>query len=601
MREVFKRFKLIKQYKLIPLFILILLSSVCAVIISCEDFSLNDINFGGDLRAQIKKDLAVTYTFYEYQNTTSSHIDKVFITGKTVSESSFPKYTHDDTLLVGWQYFKNPETGSTKMPSNFKTNLKNYIEYVHVGNTKESLFAVWKKKCTVTFVTNMPDVTVKPVIMPEGDILEPPKVKSPQGKFRLEGWYTDENFTYHYDFNLPVMGDFTLYAKWTEFRTITYYKNDGSNTSDWYIQNDYDLHSDAWIQDCWFGGRSGYGFLGWSKKSNSSVEDFLSANEADQYDDFFYPADILPDITEDLNLYAVWSTDVVTVTYVDSSGKFPNRIARYAKGAHVLLGRVLNDQQDWYNSLRYEWEQEGLNFAGYSPSSTRPQQLEYNPDGAYDSDGDGYYDKNFFTITANVKLYLYWDVVTFTVSFRYYDAFNNLNWFGNDQVVEWSHCAIPPDSVPLVPGKTFDNWYYAVEFAGTYMISSTQFDFSLPFTDENLKDFNPNNNRYILAFAKFTEGGNTTGQTTSSISFEESQDSDIALDSVIISGTDTITLTAPNYYSDYRWFINGVERPENDHKITIDTSTWTKGIYNVMLGFKSGSNYYSWSGIITKS
>ena len=95
MREVFKRFKLIKQYKLIPLFILILLTSVCALIISCEDFSLNDINFGGDLRAQIKKDLAVTYTFYEYQNTTSSHIDKVFITGKTVSESSFPKYTTD--------------------------------------------------------------------------------------------------------------------------------------------------------------------------------------------------------------------------------------------------------------------------------------------------------------------------------------------------------------------------------------------------------------------------------------------------------------------------------------------------------------------------
>ena len=177
MREILKR----KRSRL-SLFITFLL---LIILTGCEGFNFDDINFGGDLRSQLKEDLKVTYSFYEYPDITSMHEDRVFQTGKSVSESSFPKYEHEDTLLVGWQYLQNSTTGNTTMPSNFSLNRKGYIGSIRVGNAPESLYAVWKKKCTITFVSNWPGIDIPQQILPEGDTITQPRMEYRQGLLPL--------------------------------------------------------------------------------------------------------------------------------------------------------------------------------------------------------------------------------------------------------------------------------------------------------------------------------------------------------------------------------------------------------------------------------
>ena len=117
MREIFKHSK-IKLSLFFTILLLILFSS-------CDGLNFDDIDFGGDLRVQLEEDIGVTYSFYEYPDLASQHIDQILITGKTITDSRFPEYVHDDTLLVGWQYLCNSDTGSTEMPDYFTFNQKN--------------------------------------------------------------------------------------------------------------------------------------------------------------------------------------------------------------------------------------------------------------------------------------------------------------------------------------------------------------------------------------------------------------------------------------------------------------------------------------------
>lgn len=593
MREIFKR-PFIYFSQLLIFLLLIIFSS-------CEGMSLSDIKFGEDIRTQIEDDLAVTYSFYEYPDAEASHIDKVFITGRTIDKSSFPAYVHEDTLLVGWQYFTQEEleaeSTTKKLPSNFSLDKKGYISSIKVGNTAEKLYAVWKTKCTVNFETNMPDITLDPVILPEGDLLPYPKIDGIHGKYRLNGWYTDPDFENPYDFEQPVMGDFTLYAEWVEFVTITLHRNDGSTENE-YNRMTYNCPINTSFNFSMFdlGFREGYGFVGWSTSADGEVE--------------YYSDDVIENCTQDMEFWAVWTTDIVKITYIDKSGNFENKYSQYGRGAHVRIGMVLRENEYWYNWLRNEWTIDGKEIAGYSESDNADvNNLDYGAWGDYylkDSQGnailgeDGYYQyANYIAIKNDMTLYAYWHDIEYTLSFRYYDLNDHEIWFGNDQTVKWNECAVCPEDVPLVPGKTFENWYLATWVNGEYLISSTPFDFNTVFNDENFNGY-----RYIVLYAKFTDNGLSTGQLTSSITFEESPDSDILMDSVTInSSTNSITLAAPSIYTDYRWFINGEEKSTyyNQSTITINTSDWVSGKYDVMLGVKSGTNYYSWQGTLYKN
>ena len=389
MREIFKRSKI--QLSLFFTILQLLLFS------GCDGFSFSDIDFNGDIRVQLDEDIGVTYSFYEYPDLTSQHIDKRLITGKTVSDSIFPEYVHEDTLLVGWQYLCNSDTGSTELPPYFSYNQKNYISSIRPGITDESLYAVWKKKCTITFVTNWPGVEIAPVILPEGDLLDWPQVE-PQGRYRLWDWYTDPELTQYYNFSEPVTGDLTLYAHWVEVRNITYHKNDGSDeTQQWEYRKDVDSE----VAYCMFGERSGYGFLGWSDTASGGVTK--------------WSGDTIR-VTDDIHLYAVWTNQIVTITYVDIYGVFPNKTAHMGKGAHYSVGRVMSDQGNWYTDLGEVWVTAGKMVYGYDESSSVSlvngyPNCTYNRWGWYDADPDpsNWQGSNYIVINNDKTFYVYWD------------------------------------------------------------------------------------------------------------------------------------------------------------------------------------------------
>ncbi len=546
-------------------------------IFSCENFTFN-----GDLRETLNEDVGTKISFYEYPEDTSSHIDKVFLIGKEIDQNQFPKYEHEDTMIAGWQYYKNPNSGSTKMPDNFYTSRKQYINRFKVTPKEESLYAVWRKKCKITFVTNC-EINLDPIIVPEGEPLywEDVKIERRRGIYYLMDWYTDPDFSENSRFFLNagddmwnVTGDMTLYAKWVECYTVTYHQNYGDN---WKSERYIERNTEMTIEDGsnWFGNRSGYGFVGWATSSSGSPQ--------------YYGGDRIT-VTSDLNLYAVWTTDLVTVTYIDLSNTFGNKTATYGRGAHVTLGRVLNDERRWYDNLSNMWKIDGKDLVGYSTSSTADiNNLPYDQWGWY---LDGSDRRNYVAINENLTLYVYWKDIVYTVRFYYGE---NRSIFGDDVTVGWNQTLSCPSSVPLVAGKTFENWYLGRWVYNDLVLATSPFNFNTVFNDDIFEG-----SRWIFLVAKFTEGGNTTGHSTGGVSFAETQGSDINVQPVI-SGS-TITFNADSTYNTYTWYLNDVEQTSytNQSSISFNTSGWTTGYYDVRLNASLGSTYYSWQGKIQK-
>jgi len=491
MREIFKHSKV----KLSLFFTSLLLNTF----ISCNGFNFGDIDFNGDIRTQLEEDIGVTYSFYEYPDLESQHIDQTLITGKTISNSRFPVYEHEDTLLVGWQYLCNSQTGSTEMPDYFTFNEKNYIETVRPGITDESLYAVWKKKCIIKFVTNWPGLEIEDVIMPAGDLLEWPRIETRQGEYRLWNWCTDPELTQWYDFSKPVEDSMTLYARWVEVRTITYHKNDGSDEENW---REYEINMENEISDCMFGERSGYGFVGWADSPSGGVTKYAG----DRFT-----------ITQDMDLYAVWSTDVVTITYIDKYGVFPNATARMGNGAHYSVGRVLSNEGNWYTDLGEVWKPQGKTVLGYDESSSVGLDWQGRPAVTYGRWGwhnvstspEHWEGSNYITLNSSKTFYVYWDDM-------------------------------------IIPG----------------------------------------------------------GDVSAGFTFEESPDSDIP---GLVSGPSStsgssVTFTATSGYDEYRWYFDGdYQSSSATNTFTMSTSALLPGDYTVMLVVKSGSDYYSWQGTLTKN
>ncbi len=580
MLKIQKRLK-----KIIPLFLILIFTFT-----ACQYFNFDEMDFNGDIRQQITKDLSVTYSFYEYPTLSSNHIDIDLITGRMYYESSFPEYEHEEQLLVGWNYLQNNVTGSTELPSYYSLNEKGYISSFMASNSSESLYAVWKKKCVVTFVSNWPGIDIETQILPEGECLKYPEIEYRQGNYRFWGWFTDPEFTQSWMFDTPVSDSMTLYGKWQEVRTIKYYKNDGS---DEYREMDYAVNVDwlSTIDGCMWE-RNGYGFVGWSTDKNANTSG-ITHWAGEQFDP-------LVAIPNNLTLYAVWSTDIVTITYIDSTGTFSNKTAKYGRGAHVQVGMALNDEGNWYTGLYNIWHLEGLNITGYSASSTRPADFEYDTGGWYDSDGDGDRDTNYLTITGNMTLYVYWQGINFWVEYKFYNNSGYAETLTVD-TVEWNECAVPPTTEASVTGKVFDGWYRAIyvstgETSGEWVISSTPFDFTTRFNRTNFPDVSG-----ITLFAKFSDAGHAG---TEIVTFTEVGASDITVNRDT-SVANQITFTAPSYAaagSYYHWYLNDSEiSDETENTLILNYSTWAPGIYDLLLICSDGSNVYSYQGKIQKN
>lgn len=569
-------------------FVLFLSIGLSLLFTGCENF-----NFGGDLRGDLENEFGITYNFYEYPDDESKHESRTYMLGKNISASDFPVFERETAIHVGWRFYKNIITGSTVIPDNITFDEKNCIKSINVSPESNAFYAVWRKKCTVTFVTNC-DIQLDPVIVPEGNRINMPQMEERRGNLRFRGWYLDEEFTQGYIFDMPVQDDITLYAKWAEVIIVTTHKNDGSNQKN---ENEWEKDTQYSIPDCHFGERSGYGFVGWATTQGGSV--------------VYYSGDLIQSLSADLDLYAVWSSDVITVTYIDNSGNFGNRSAKYGRGAHISVGRVLSDEGNWYTNLHYIWEIEGQEIAGYSTSQyANINNLDYDRWGGYhEGEGDSWVWKNYIEITQSMTFYTYWKNIEYRVFFRYRDPSNpNSSEYildvsdDPDQdylTVGWNQKCTRPTLVPVIPGYTFEDWYEGIWNGGTSpMISSTPFDFNTVFNDESM----PNEKRDVTLYAKFTAGGNTTGELSGTIELDAEEETDIDDNDIEIEHSGTLyTITAPAGYMGYMWKLDGVIQTGMTGNVAVfDTSSWNAGKHDVILIIcDNQGNYRSWHYQIT--
>lgn len=541
--------------------------------ISCEN-----IQFNQSLRRQLDEEFSVTYSFYEYSDLDSPHQEMNLYTGRSVSSSSFPVFTHTDEFLVGWQYFFS-DIENARLPSNFSLNDKGFISSFRAGLKAEKLYAVWKAKRTVRFETNL-DLVIDSVVVAEGDTISAPEIQQKYGRYRFKGWYADEEFTQVWDFSTPILEDTTLYAKWLEVNNITYYKNDGSQDSSY---SEFDLDMNYTVYNYMFGERSGYGFVGWSDTPDGSVK--------------YYTGDVIESLHEDLNLYAVWSTDVITITYIDKSQTYASKISRYGRGAHIQVGYALNDNEYWYSYLYNSWRITGKEIKGYSTNPDADiENLEFNRWGSHqvtetDEEGNTYNNwSNYLAVDDSMTFYAFWGDKIYYVYFRYYNLDNEESWFATQEVV-YNTKAQRPETVPSLRGYSFVDWYERKwnGILGEYELSDTPFDFDTVFNEDNFERIEG-----INLFAKFEEAD--TGEVSATVEFEESPESDISV-TYEGSGNDR-NFTAPAGYLSYKWYLDGVEQTAlaNQNAVTIDASSLAVGWHDVSLIVYDGTNYYSWSG-----
>lgn len=570
---------LLKKRKIL-LTLLISLFGVLFLFSSCEGISFEgDINFNGDLKTQVQNDVSVTLSFYEYHDLNSSHEDISLYMGKYIWWEDFPVYEHSDQILAGWKYF-NTSSEANYIPDNIERNEQNYVMGLRASTSSESFYAIWKKKCTITFETNC-ELKVDPVIVGEGDNAWMPEMDWKRGNYRFEGWYKDAALTEYYDWGQPVTGDFTLYAKWYEVRTVTYHKNDGTDEtweSDYRMDDNDPTVANVWIEDCMFGLRSGYGFVGWAESPSAGATRYAR-------DSFT--------ISNNIDLYAVWSSTVITYTYVDKTGTFPNKTIQYGLGAHVIVGHVLSDDGKWFTELSNVWRADGMTIVGYDILSTKdPEAYQIADRPEYDFNGWSYTSgSNYIDATSNMTFYVYWDIITFTVGFYYYDESDVLTQIGTDITVNYNQTISPPSSAPLIYNKTFKNWYLASDMGGgNYSLATNPFNFATKLTDSNFSS-------YIYIFAVYTDGGPTGGDLDATVTFTVSGDPESILSASPSTSGSNITITAKSGYDSYTWYLDSSPlSSETSNSLTLAKSSLIKGQHEIELIVKEGTEYYSWFG-----
>ena len=458
----------------------------------------DNLLFDGDIVKDLSDQITVTYEFYEYNNSDSEHQDVTFQIGRQATNSDFPVFTHEDAFLMGWRYLKSLDTGLTSLPSNFSTDNDNYIISVKVSPEAVALYAVWAKKCHINFVTNC-DKTIEEIIVPEGKKLSQNSVNLEllREDYTFAGWYTEESFENPFSVDNIVTSDLTLYAKWLPILTVRFHKNDGSeekyengeyrweSVQKWNVNNENENgERNFWLPECMFGEREGYGFVGWAKAADSSTPDY-------------YTSDEIENISENIDLYAVWSTDIVTVTYNDTLGGNSPRTAKYGRGAHIRIGSIWNTRTEDNNStysnyenLRNLWKvtAKQINWWAENPDATEENT---NWDSRYNN-------SNTHTLTDNLNLYTIWGPKVYNVWFGYIENEKNVNFTSIS--VEYNTIPKKPLYTPYMPGYTFAGWYESND--GGRTLSSSEYSFTTVFNETSLGE----NSYGLNLYAKFIPG-----------------------------------------------------------------------------------------------
>ena len=263
-----------------------------------------------------------------------------------------------------------------------------------------TLYAKWQiNEYTVTYNTDGGS-TVASQTVKYNDLLTKPEDPTKDGK-KFAGWYSDSSYSTVYDFNSPVKGNITLYAKWVDEDkfNVSFNTNGGSAIASQEVAPNGKLNP---VNNPT---KEGYTFAGWYSDIDLT-ESFDIANTP---------------ITESITLYAKWTINQYTVTYEVNGGS-----------------AVESDKVD-YNSVVVKPEnptKEGYTFKGWYTDSNLQTAYDFNT-----------------KVTDNLTLYAKWEINEYTVTYKV-----NGGSAVADETVQYNEVFTQPED-PTKEGYTFKGWY----------------------------------------------------------------------------------------------------------------------------------------------
>jgi len=233
--------------------------------------------------------------------------------------------------------------------------------------------------------------------------------------YAFGGWYREDTFNTLWNFDTPVTGDMSLYAKWVQEPPpgikVHFEANSGTPKP-----NDQNLDNGTLVVEPPPMVKTGYAFDGWYKEA-------IFTNR------WNFSADTVTTPGSIITLYAKWHQIVYTVNFVANGGSPAPADQNIASGGKVFMPPAVDKFPDgfvdWYKDAAYTnvW-----NFA---------------------SD----------TVTGNITLYAKWDNPNFSVTFNIFDENGDPEEFFVT-VPSNAKLIYQKENITLInPGKIFAGWY----------------------------------------------------------------------------------------------------------------------------------------------
>ncbi|WDL95644.1 InlB B-repeat-containing protein [Alicyclobacillus sp. ALC3] len=363
----------------------------------------------------------------------------------------------------------NPtRTGSVFAGWYTDSTLQNAFSFTTPITSSLTLYAKWTPaEYTVTFNSNGGSSVSSESVAYGGYATQPTNPTKTGETFA--GWYTDSTLQTAFSFGTPIMGNITLYAKWTPQQyTVNFDSNGGSQVQYELVPYETDATQPAPPT------KTGYVFAGWY--TDSTLQTAFS---------FTTP------ITGSLTLYAKWTPQQYTVSFNSNGGSSVSSESVAYNGYATQptnptkTGAVF---QGWYTdptfqnqfsfstaitgsiTLYAKWtpQQYTVNFNSNGGSQVQYELVPYATDATAPPNPTktGYVFAGWYTdstlqtafsfttpITGNVTLYAKWTPQQYTVSFN-----SNGGTSVSSESVAYDSTATAPAN-PTKTGYEFQGWY----------------------------------------------------------------------------------------------------------------------------------------------
>ncbi len=253
--------------------------------------------------------------------------------------------------------------------------------------------------------------------------------------YTFAGWYSDENYSEKFIFDIVEAQDITIYAKWNIITyKITYHLDGGTsqaNPKTYTIESDKIIFNNA--------EKKGYIFRGWFTTSDFSSEPVIEISTGS---------------SGDLNLYAKWELEYYTITYILPDGANHENAGSYSIQTSRTYLKVAT--------------MPGYNFSGWYNDSNYTSSVSYYGNGEIG-------DKVFYARFRPNNYYIYLNGSMgnpYTVSFNLNGGSGNIeNQYISGNIIQYPE-------IPTRNNYLFAGWYTTADCTGA------PYDFDAKITED---------------------------------------------------------------------------------------------------------------------